>query len=78
MTATGSSSGLTRGLQSFLEGDRRRGVERELAAAMGRVVRVRMVDEAVRGADDPAAGDPVIKAGLRLFGGPLQPVDGVS
>ncbi len=63
------------GLRAFLEGERRRPLERELATAMGRTVRVRMVDDPPSAGEDSAGDDPVIRAGLKLFGGPLEPLE---
>jgi DNA polymerase III subunit gamma/tau len=72
------------GARHFLKDrDRRLPVERELARALGRPVSVRMADEAVHTASPENAGssparppteDPVVRAGLRLFGGPLEPL----
>ena len=76
---------LEAGLRGLLEDrGRRLSIERELSQALDRPVRVRIVEGAGyvaegEGAsatpeDRPPSDDPVIRAGLRLFGGPLQAV----
>ena len=74
---------LDQSLRTFVDGrDRRMAIEREIGRVLGRPVTVRMADEAATGApaaassgDRSPADDPVLRVGLRLFGGPLQPLD---
>ncbi len=74
---------LDQSLRPFVEGrDRRMTLERELGRVLERPVSVRLADEtdvvAPAGApssDGTATEDPVVRAGLRLFGGPLRLLD---
>jgi DNA polymerase-3 subunit gamma/tau len=77
--------GLGGGVRIYLDGrERRLLVEKALGEALGRPVRVRVAgdadrpatpeDSADQAAPRPPTDDPVVQAGLRLFGGPLQPV----
>ncbi len=70
-------------LRAFVEGrERRMTLERELGRILKRPVSVRMFDEADaaapaagRSGDETAMEDPVVRAAVRLFGGPLRFLD---